>query len=340
MPNYTLGSTRVALEQPDLTTFQGNGSVVLDSRRTRPLWFDGRFMAARDLEREQNYFLQREADLAQAAGFESMQGLLVDQVLSNGQAAGSGTIVVHAGEGVTPAGELVAIPNDLTIQLSELAASASQDAQFGLSAPPWQPSQNRTGLYIVALQPVEFTANPIVSYPTTVLGPRTTRNGDIVSATAVLLAPYPNPPGTYAANLQQAAVARQIFVTGNAAALSDALLPLAVISLNQGAVQWIDTYLVRRDSGSQFSGVRFGLTDPASQQAYLMQYDTQLQAAVAGNVRSMGGSDMPSCSSAGHSSEGMTLSRTSISCGKKTWEKLPASIASNGKRPAGGIARK
>ncbi len=38
MPNYTLGSTRVALEQPDLTTFQGNGSAVLDSRRTRPLW--------------------------------------------------------------------------------------------------------------------------------------------------------------------------------------------------------------------------------------------------------------------------------------------------------------
>ena len=79
MPNYTQGSMRVVLQQPDLTQSQNNGSVVLDSRRTRPLWFDGRFLAASDLEREQNYFLQRQADLGQAGGFGVMHGLLVDQ---------------------------------------------------------------------------------------------------------------------------------------------------------------------------------------------------------------------------------------------------------------------
>src|SRR5580704_17294091 len=266
MPNYTSGSTRLTLEQPGLTTQQNNGSVVLDSRRTRPLWFDGRFMDARDLEREQNYFLQREADLGQAGGFESIFGLLVDQVTSSGQAVGSGMIVVHAGHGVTPAGELVAVPNDLVIRLSDLAEQQSLGVQVSTSNTPPQNPETRTGLYIIALKPVEYTANPIATYPTTVHGRRSTQDGDIVEATVVTLVPYPSPPTISAASLQQAALARQIFVTGNPGAVSDALLPLAVINLSRGAVQWIDTYLVRRDSGPQTNGVSFGLTDPSTLQ--------------------------------------------------------------------------
>src|ERR1035437_6619969 len=102
MPNFTQGSMRVVLQQPDLTTFTGNGSVVLDSRRTRPRWFDGRFLAAKDLEREQDYFLQRQADLGQAGGFGVMHGLTVDQGPVTGQPTDAETIVIHAGDGVTP----------------------------------------------------------------------------------------------------------------------------------------------------------------------------------------------------------------------------------------------
>jgi Bacterial Ig-like domain (group 3) len=280
MPHYTQGSTRVVLQQPDLTNFQGNGSVVLDSRRTRPLWFDGRFMAARDLEREQNYFLQREADLGQAAGFDVMNGLLVDQAVVNGRPDAQ-TVVIHAGSGITPAGEMVTVSSDLTIALSSIPVEQTRNVQFGLSATPQQPAQKRTGLYVIALRPVEFTANPITAYPTTVQGPRSTHDGDIVEATAVVLLPYPNPASNFAASLQQAAIARQIFLTGNPTALPDSVLPLALVSLNQGAISWLNPYLVRRDTGPQYSGVRFGLTDPATQQAFLMQYDMQLQAAVA-----------------------------------------------------------
>ncbi len=280
MPNYTQGSTRVVLQQPDLTNFQGNGSVVLDSRRTRPLWFDGRFLAARDLEREQNYFLQREADLGQAGGFEVMNGLMVDQTTVNGKPSAQ-TIVIHAGSGVTPAGEMVTVSSDLTIQLSNLPVEQTLNVQFGLSAAPQQLAQNRTGLYVIALRPVEFTANPITAYPTTVQGARGMHDGDIVEATSVVLLPYPNPGGNFAASLQQAALARQIFITGNPTVLPDSVLPLALVSLQQGVISWIDPYLVRRDAGPQYSGVRFGLTDPATQQAFLMQYDTQLQAVVA-----------------------------------------------------------
>ena len=280
MPNYTQGSTRVVLQQPDLTNFQGNGSVVLDSRRTRPLWFDGRFMAARDLEREQNYFLQREADLGQAAGFDVMNGLLVDQAVVNGRPDAQ-TVVIHAGNGITPAGEMVTVSSDLTIALSSIPVEQTLNVQFGLSATPQQQATKRTGLYVIALRPVEFTANPITAYPTTVQGPRSTHDGDIVEATAVVMLPYPNPASNFAASLQQAAIARQIFLTGNPTALPDSVLPLALVSLNQGAIGWLDAYLVRRDTGPQYTGVRFGLTDPATQQAFLMQYDMQLQAAVA-----------------------------------------------------------
>src|SRR5271165_5616669 len=193
MPIYTVGSTRVALQQPDLTTFQANGAVVLDSRRVRPLWFDGRFLAARDLEREQDYFLQRQADLGQAGGFGVMHGLMVDQPPASGEVSNAETIVIHAGNGITPAGELVMIPNDITIRLSDLAEEENLGLQFGISTMPQQPARTRTGLYVIALRPVEFTANPITSYPTSIQGSRTSHDGDIVEATAVSLVPYPNP---------------------------------------------------------------------------------------------------------------------------------------------------
>src|SRR5271170_2132538 len=104
MATYTSGDTR----QPvDLSSYLSNGSALLDSRRTSPLWFDGRFLAGRDLEREQNCFLQREADLGRAPGFGVMQGLTVDAVSSNSKntnkTVNADTVVLHSGQGITPA---------------------------------------------------------------------------------------------------------------------------------------------------------------------------------------------------------------------------------------------
>ncbi len=77
MPSYTLGDNRTLLTQAQVVAAQNNGSLVVESQRTRPYWFDGRFLAARDLQREQDYFLQRQADLGQAAGFGVLHGLQV-----------------------------------------------------------------------------------------------------------------------------------------------------------------------------------------------------------------------------------------------------------------------
>ncbi len=264
-----------------LATRFPNNSLILAGRATRPLWFDGRFLSACDLQREQNFFLRKQAHLGKAAGFGVLHGLTVDQGAANTQPASAETIVIRAGVGINPCGELVMIPSDLTIELSDLADEENLEVQFGLSQTPQQPGRTRTGLYVVALRPVQFTANPISSYPASLQAPRITHDGDIVEATAVSLVPFPNPVNNYDASLQQAALAWQIFVAGNAGPLSDSLLPLAMISIDRNAIQWIDMYLVRRDSGPQPAAVQLGLADPATQQAFLMQYDARLQAVTA-----------------------------------------------------------
>ena len=275
MANFTQGDTRPSA---NLTPYQANGSLVIDSRRTRPLWFDGRFLAARDLEREQDYFLQREADLGRSPGFGVLKGLIVSTVSTNGQTGD--TVTVGAGYGITPAGEQVQVPTALTVRLSSIALQQNLDAQFGLAVEKLPSAAARTGLYALVLYPVQYTANPITAYPTTIQGSRTTHDGDIVEATAIALVPYPNPSNTSDALNQQAAIARQIFLSGNVPQLSDSYLPLSLVGLQNGAISWLDTYILRRDAGLQLGGLRFGLTDPPSQQAFLQQYDSQLQQAV------------------------------------------------------------
>ncbi len=244
--------------------------LTIAGSASRPLWFDGRFLAAHDVAREQIVFLRRQAELGRAGGSGVVHGLLVDQGAAPGQSPDPEALVIHAGNGITPAGALVMIPTDLTIQLSDLPDEENLGEQFGLATSPQQPPRTRTGVYIVALRPVQFTANPVSSYPANLQNPRITRDGDVIEATAVSLIPFPNPVNQYDGSLQQAALARQIFVAGATVTLSNSVLPLAMIGVDRDEIQWIDCYLVRQDSGQ-----------PSVQQAFLLQYDAQLQAVVA-----------------------------------------------------------
>ena len=291
MTNYTQGDTRITLTQAQVLAGQNNGSLVIDSQRTRPYWFDGRFLAARDLQREQDYFLQRQADLGQAAGFSVIHGLQVDTPAANSPDADGETVIIRAGQGLTPAGELVLLPNDITIHLSDLPDEQNLDAQFNLASLPNSPARTRTGAYVLGLRPVEFTANPITSYPTSIQGTRTTHDGDIVEATAISLVPYPSPiswtgGNTNDASSVRAALARQIFLNVNPTQLPNAMLPLAMIYLQRDIIAWVDPYLVRRDTGPEYSGLRLGLSDPSTQQAFLRQYDSMLQETVAARLTS------------------------------------------------------
>src|SRR5580658_2610243 len=141
MASYTQGDTRITLTQDQVVTAQNNGSLVIDSQRTRPYWFDGRFLAARDLQREQNYFLQRQADLGQAAGFSVIHGLNVDTPPANDPSADGDTVIIRAGQGLTPAGEIVLLPDDITIDLSDLPDEQNLDVLFNMSSAPNTPAR-------------------------------------------------------------------------------------------------------------------------------------------------------------------------------------------------------
>src|SRR5438874_13275698 len=92
---------REQIASDELERLKASGTLVIDDRRSRPLYFDGRFLAARDLTREQNYVLIRQADLGRAGGAGVVEGLLV----RHGPAATS--IAIDPGHGVTTSGELV-----------------------------------------------------------------------------------------------------------------------------------------------------------------------------------------------------------------------------------------
>src|SRR5262249_39460297 len=153
-------------------------------------------------------------------------------------------IVVAPGHGVTPSGELVLLPHAINVRLSDLVEEQKLDVNFGLGVVPMPPPRTRSGLFVLALRPVEFTANPITSYPTSIQGSRQTHDGDIVEATAVALVPYPDPASSFDPQQRRSAVAAQIF-SGRSTAqgrLNDALLPLAIVSLQRGLVEWVDQW--------------------------------------------------------------------------------------------------
>jgi hypothetical protein len=273
----------------------GENSVVPGSRRTRPLWFNGRFLAAQDLQRDQNYFLQNQATLGRAAGYGVVHGLTVEQAINGGEPDAE-TIIISAGQGLTPGGDLVMLSTNLTVRLSDLAEELDLDVQFGLSESPDPIARTRTGIYVIALRPVQFTANPITSYPTDVQGARATQDGSVIEATAVSLVPYPLPAADFDSSSQKAAAARQVFVENNSGMLSQSLLPLAMISVERGTIQWVDEWMVRRESGPEFNGLRLALAEIAAQQAYVRQYDAQLQQIVQPMVDAKSPANFPATS--------------------------------------------
>jgi hypothetical protein len=274
----TQGSAREPVDADELALMLQAGTVIIDDRRTRPYYFDGRFLTAKDLTRDQTYFLTRQADLGKAGGFGVVQGLMVSR---QGSIAGSeriaASIVITAGHGVTPSGELVLLTEDLPINLADLPEIQRLDAAFGLASIPSEPLRNATGVFVLALRPIEYTANPIASYSTSVTGGRSTNNGDIIEAVAVSLIPYSD-LGNEGAEMARSRVAREIFIEGSTRGLLADALPLAMIAMSGGVVQWVDPYLVRREVGAEQSNIlSLGFAPRALKEAHLLQYQQQLQ---------------------------------------------------------------
>lgn len=270
-PNLTQGVGRELVARADVQRLRSAGVLIEDPRRERPRWFDGRFLAARDLIREQQYTLTREADLGRAAGSGVAQGLRVTE------SSDSQSLHIETGHGITSAGELVLLPRNLDIALANIAQAEQLSARFGLGRIPNPPMRSRTGLFVLALRPVEYTANPIGAYPSSLTGQRTVEDGDTIEATAVVLVPWPDDGATDALDARRGRVARNVFVAGGGASLSANVLPLALVALRNNTVEWVDEAMVRRELGADRGDLPgLGFSPRALRLAHLMQYQEHL----------------------------------------------------------------
>lgn len=271
MFHLSRGSARERLDSDEVEQLKATGAIVIDDRRRRPLYFDGRFLAAGDLTREQNYFLTRQADLGRAAGYGVVHGL---DVL---QGSGGNTLRITPGQGITPLGELVVLPTTLDLRLTNIPEIQRLDVAFGLMKIPREPARTLSGIFIVVLRAVEFSANPIASYPTSITGERAQEDGDIIEATAATLIPYADGRTSRELDQRRADLAYEFFVGNASRALPQGALPLAVVALNRGTVEWIDPYLIRREVGAEHGDVLgLGFSPRAAREAHLLQYDQQL----------------------------------------------------------------
>ncbi len=273
MTDITPGSTREVIDPDELRQWRETGTIVTDERRRRPYWFDGRFLDAAALNAEQHYFLARQADYGRAAGFGVIQGLEVSY--RDSQARG---VRIAPGQGLTPSGAPVALAEALEVDLTAVAERQRLDASFGLAGLPRSPAANRSGLFILALRPVEFSAGPISAYPGSLEGPRASQDGSIVAATAVSLIPYPHLGASSELADRRAQVAREIFLEQSLKGQPDDVLPLAMLALDHGVIRWLDNFMVRREIAQRQRGVwGLGLAPRALRAAHLRQYSDHLE---------------------------------------------------------------
>ncbi|HEX5745273.1 MAG TPA: hypothetical protein VFZ09_03455 [Archangium sp.] len=282
MFDTTRGPAREQLEPNVVKKLETAGTLVHDDRRLRSFFFDGRFLTARDLTREQTYFLTRQADLGRGGGIGVVAGLHVE----NGPDPRA--LRITAGHGVTHSGEAVVIPRDLAnVRLDDIPEIQRLDAAFGLAQIPRETARNRSGLYIVALRPVEYTANPVASYPSSAGGTRTAQDGDIIEATAVTLIPYPDSQAGAGYESRRSRVAHETFVRNGGMRPPVDALPIAMIALDHGVIRWIDKYLVRREVGSeQTDFLGFSQAPRALREAHLLQYQQHLKEVLADRKKS------------------------------------------------------
>jgi hypothetical protein len=266
------GSRREVIDQEERERLVASNTLFVDTRRRRPKYFDGRFLTARDLTRDQTYFLTRQADLGRSMGAGVVNGLIV----AEGETATS--LHIEPGLGVTPSGEIVSVPARLTLDLADISSAQRLNAALGLSVRPLDPARSRSGLFILALRPVEFTANPIASYPTSMTGPRSVEDGEIIEATAATLIPFPDEGDASEWNRRRARVAHQVFVERGTRGLPAGVLPLAMVAIDRNIIQWLDPFLVRRELAVwQGEVLGLGLGTKALRYAQVQQYEAHLQ---------------------------------------------------------------
>lgn len=261
---------RTRLLPAEVEPLRTRNLLIDESHRRRPRYFDGRFLAARDLTRDQAYFLARQAAYARALGPGVVDGLEVSR------AARADSLRITQGFGYTNAGEIVSLSRAVELRLSDMPALQLLNARLRLDLLKRPPLRNRTGVFVLGLRPLEFTANPIAAYPSGLDRERTVEAGDVVEAAALALFPLADAaPATI--DSVRASLARTAFVDGTLPQIPAEILPLAVVALAGDNVRWIDVHLVRRQAGQAHSDVLgFGFAPRLLREAHLAHYRARL----------------------------------------------------------------
>jgi hypothetical protein len=246
---------------------------------SRPRYFDGRFLASRDLDRDQQYYLNRQMEHFRAAGSGVLNGLLATR-------GDTSTLLVTPGVAFAPSGALVAlqdaakIPNHdqpLALPLFEQGDTQRLDEAFGLLTTPRDVPRRRTGIYVLLARPVQFTGDPVGLYPANLDQRRTPEDGDTIEAVAFTLAPYHASATDVDPAQQRSALARHLFIDPPDSGIPSDAVPLAIVRLDGGFVTWCDSWLVRREVGALHTGIGTYVRAPrAVAEAQVQQYHAQL----------------------------------------------------------------
>jgi hypothetical protein len=130
---------------------------------------------------------------------------------------------------------------------------------------------------VLALRPVEYTDNPIGSYPTSITGQRSVEDGDVVEATAIVLVPWQDDGAADALDARRGRAAAAIFAGDGARGLSANVLPLAMLALSNNVVVWVDEAMVRRELGADRADLPgLGYAPRALRLAHLVQHQVHL----------------------------------------------------------------
>lgn len=264
---------RTRIEPADLPP----GAVLIDQRRSRTAWYEGQFVTAEDFNRDQSYLLTRQADIGRSIGKGVVEGLEAAAAPD-----GATAVIVEPGIGLGGAGETIVVHQAARLDLADIATQRAIGRQAGLVESLGAPLETRTGLFVLAATPVEYTSNPVGAYPTSMEGERRMEDSLVTEAVLFTLAPFPLPGDESSAADWRARAARRIFVEGAEPALPSASLPLAMVALQGNVVLWVDGPMVRREAGAARADVEgLGVVDEARAIAHFRQFDARIAALVA-----------------------------------------------------------
>lgn len=247
----------------------GAPGVFFDQRRTRTAWFEGQHVTADQFNRDQSYHVTRQSDLGRTIGRGVVEGFEVTATPGS-----ETTISVAPGLGLAASGEVIVLPEEARIDLAEIPVQRRLDAMFKAPGKAVSPPETRTGLFVLAASTVEYSSNPVGSYPVSATSSRTLEDSVINEAVLFTLTPYPV-PGTRAGSEEwRSDAAYGIFVSGAEPELPAAALPIAMLALIGNKVLWVDVPMVRRHcapaSGDIFG---LGLVDQTRRIAHFEQFE-------------------------------------------------------------------